>query len=135
MIKYVRLSLAILSLASFIATPAMAWDSAFVAPSAGFSAQDVAASTYFGGYDVSGNEVVGFTGGNLGIYDFAGSLVTGLGNPTDYFAAYSNQVFNSFVRLDPSGNSAWVGFSVIGNSDDRIYQVDFSTSTWTSARC
>lgn len=125
-----RLWIAVL-FASTLSSQANAWDSAFVAPAPGYAAEDVATTQYFGGFDLFGNEIVGFAGGSLGVYDLAGTLVNGLGNPADYFAAYSGNVFNSFVRLDPTLSSAWVGFSVIGNLDDRIYQVDFATGVWS----
>lgn len=104
---------------------------AFVDPAPGYTAAEVAPSNSFGGFDASGGSLIGFANGSLDLFDLAGNLEKSLGVPTDYFAAHSGSVFNGFVRFDPSGSSAWVGFTVGGNVDDRIYEVGLASGAWT----
>src|SRR5207253_1198884 len=50
--------------------------------------------------------------------------------PSDpYFSNFS--AFNSFVRIDSLGTSAWLGFTKANNADDRIFQVNLANGTWT----
>ena len=79
----------------------------------------------FGGFDVTDTTVTGWAGGSLKVFDRATGTHTDLLGP----ASYSG--YNSFVTLDNAGTSAWVGFTTGGNVDDRIYQVDLSSGTWT----
>lgn len=37
----------------------------------------------------------------------------------------------SFLKIDSSNNSAYVGFTVDGNKDDYIYKLDMNTNKWT----
>ncbi len=46
--------------------------------------------------------------------------------PTDYTEAYY-----SFLTMSPDGTKIWVGFTVNGNSDDRIYCIDVESGDWT----
>ncbi len=101
-------------------------DSAFFDPVPGYAANDILTDVSFWGYDVFGSSVVGWGNGSLNVYNKSGGVSNALGAPSDYSAQY-----NSFVRLDPSASSAWVGFTIDGGTDDRIYQVDFGTGTWT----
>lgn len=107
-------------------------ESAIFAPESGYEANDILTSECFSGYDVDGNNVVGWVDDwvndihSLKMCNKRGTETTDLGGPGDYSYGWNN-----FVKLDPSGDSAWVGFSVFGNTDDRIYQVDFATGTWT----
>ena len=102
-------------------------DSGFLTPNTGYAANDILTNQNFIGYDVFGSSVVGWdtVTSSLNVYNKSGGVTNSLGGtPTGYSG------WNSFVRLDPSGNSAWVGFTVSSNTDDRIYQVDFTTGTW-----
>ncbi len=99
--------------------------SSIVAPVEGKAAYDILTDYAFGGFDLVGDQIVGWAGGSLKVFDIPGGTSTDLGMPSGYSA------YNSFVRQDPSGSSAWVGFTVMGNTDDRIYQVDYATGTWT----
>ena len=107
-------------------------DSAIFAPVSGYEANDILTTECFSGYDVDGNDVVGWVDdwGNdihsLKICNKLGTEIIDLGGPGDYSYGWNN-----FVKLDPSGDSVWVGFSVFGSTDDRIYQVDFATGTWS----
>ncbi|WDP90897.1 MAG: VPLPA-CTERM sorting domain-containing protein [Desulfobacter sp.] len=91
-----------------------------------YVANDIISNQYFGGYDVSGATVYGWANNTLKIMNKNnGAVISDLGTPDNYTG------YNSFVRLDPTGTSSWVGFTVEGNVDDRIYQVDHATGTWT----
>ena len=114
-------------LSALILFPATALaDSAFFDPVAGYAANDILTDVNFVGYDVFGSSVVGWGNSSLNVYNKSGGVTTSLGTP-DGYSGY----WNSFVRLDPSASSAWVGFTIDENTDDRIYQVDFGTGTWT----
>jgi len=100
-------------------------DSAFFAPEPGYQANDILITVSFSGYEAYGSNVIGWAGGSLKTYSKNGTQTNDFGSPPDY-----SDYWNNFVKLDPSGDSAWVGFSVSGNTDDRIYQIDLSSGTW-----
>jgi hypothetical protein len=103
-------------------------DSIFFAPEPGYQANDILTTVYFNnGYDAYGSNVIGWAGGSLKIYGKNGTLTNDFGGPPGYS---NSNCWNSFVKLDPSGDSAWVGFTVSGNTDDRIYQIDLTSGTW-----
>ena len=100
-------------------------DSEILEPMTG-QANDILTDYYFGGYDVVSDGVVGWGNNSLQKVTADGTVTLySCGTPADYSG------YNSFVRQDPSGTSAWVGFTVGDNSDDRIYQVDYATGKWT----
>lgn len=113
-----------LTIVMFMVSSAMA-ASSILDPMPGYTANDILTGYYFSGYDVSGSQVVGWANSSLKVLAKDGTSETDLGTPDSYTG------WNSFVRLDPSGNSAWVGFTTSGNADDRIYQVDLTAGTWT----
>lgn len=124
-VKKTRFLLAVMfSMLLFFPAAGMA-DSAFFDPMTGYAANDIMTGVNFTGYDTFGSSVVGWGNGSLNVYNKTGGVTNSLGIPSGYSG------WNSFVRLDPSRNSAWVGFTVGDNSDDRIYQVDFTTGAWT----
>jgi hypothetical protein len=63
-----------------------------------------------------------------------GAIEYSLGQPNSYLDNYTTSsgysAYPSFMKSDPSGDSFWVGFTVGGNTDDRIYQVGLD-GTWT----
>lgn len=124
--KKTRFLLAVIfSMLLFFPAAGMA-DSAFFDPMTGYAANDIQTGVSLGGYDTFGSSVVGWGNDSLNVYDKTGGVTKALGTPTGY-----SGYWNSFVRLDPLKTSAWVGFTMGGNTDDRIYKVDFATSTWT----
>jgi hypothetical protein len=106
-------------------------------PAAGYQAQDLATNVDLLGYDADSSTIYGWdkTNKKLGAWNLAGTLQNDLGTlPSAYQTAATDagtSVFNSFVRMDPSGTSLWAGFTRSDNADDRIYQVDLATGTWT----
>ena len=130
-----------LATALLLGARAAAADSVIVAPAPGYQANDRFTTSPTGGdlkinsFDVSGNLVANYGSDFLTVLDrTTGSLAYSLGAPTDYFLLWDSQgieVYNSFTRFAPDGNSVWVGFSTYGNGDDRIYQLDLATGTWS----
>ena len=58
------------------------------------------------------------------------NLETGLeekkfGKPEGYNGAYA-----SFLTMSPDGKYIWTGYTVPGNSDDRIYSIEVESGTW-----
>ena len=102
-----------------------------IAPSPGYQATDQLTSIYPSGFDVSGNSVAVYAGGQLDLYNrTTGSLVSDLGD-ANYDTATTT--YNSFVKFDPSGQSIWVGYTVGGDTNDQIFQVTnllSTTPTW-----
>jgi autotransporter-associated beta strand protein len=113
----------------FLLTSGIAFgQSAIVVPSPGYSANDV--------FLDRAPETFGAFGSNLACFEKSsgleianpatGSVAYSLGLPNDNYIAdnTANGVWSSFIAADPSGTSLWVGFTIFGNGDDRIYQVD-----------
>lgn len=90
-------------------------------PQPGYTTNTVLGSQSVGFYDVYDD------GGNTRAYAFNGTLkrfdVNNGGQLADLGAPAGYSGFTSFVRRSPDGNSVWVGFTVSGNTDDRIYEV------------
>ncbi|MGE9295791.1 MAG: PEP-CTERM sorting domain-containing protein [Puniceicoccales bacterium] len=123
-----QLSLAVLALAGAAANAALTPESGYVSGSVldsqGISAYDI--------YDSGGAKAYGWNGSSTTLrqYDVTTGLqLNDLGAPP---GGYASGAFVSFVRRSPDGNSVWVGFTVGGNSDDRIYEVTdlAGTPTW-----
>ncbi len=110
--------------------------SSIVTPGPAFTASDVLTGSGFFGSSISiqSGVLAGFDGGTLKTFDLStqGSLASvALPGGNAYLANVGTSVFSTFVRLDPTGTSAWVGFTNSGNTDDRIFQVNLSLQTWT----
>ena len=105
--------------------------SVFCTPASGYQANDIVTTEFIDSYDVSAGVVYAWADGTLNVYNKDGSVSQALGVPADSYTASSN-VYNSFVKVDPSGGSVWVGFtSNDGSGDDRIYQVDLGSQSWS----
>jgi len=99
-------------------------NSAVVDPGQGYAARDLLPSEWTESFCPLGDAMAVYSS-SLGveIVDPANPAIReSWGKPTDYSG------WISFMTPDPSGNSLWVGFTVTGNADDRIYQV--SSSGW-----
>ena len=110
--------------------------SSIVTPTPAFAANDILTGSGFFGSSISvqSGVLAGFDGSLLKSYDLAThNALFSIARPAGdaYLANVGTSVFNSFVRLDPLGTSAWLGFTNSGNTDDRIFQVDFASGTWT----
>ncbi len=115
-------------------TQAALADSQIVEPLPPFSATDSLTSYSCGAWCAFGSDIAIYQEPNgLMLVDSAcGSLQGTLGKPAAYINEYIMQggAWAGFVTPDPSGESFWVGFTVDGNSDDRIYEVDLQ-GNWT----
>lgn len=104
--------------------------SAITTPSSGYQATDRITTIDPKSLDIFGDWAAVYADEHLTIYDRnTWQPVYDLGD-ANYGGATTT--FSSFVTFDPSGNSLWVGYTVGGNVDDRIYQVTNlgSTPTW-----
>jgi hypothetical protein len=105
-------------------------DSIIVAPADGYQATDHLMNADLTGLDVQGDLVAGIVDGQLTVYSrstWQPVYNLGAANYT------STTQYPSFVKFSPNGNSIWVGYTVGGNTDDRIYEVsNFRTAapTW-----
>jgi len=85
-----------------------------------FSATDVPGGV-FGGFDVTASgKIVGLAGTELKLYSPGGVFERTIATVTGYSG------WGAFCRLSPDESSVWFGFTVSGNTDDRIYSVPFS---------
>jgi len=92
-----------------------------------YQAHDVLSERSIAGYDVAGGIAYAWSGGSLRQLDIAsGALVRDYGAMSDGYSDF----FNSFVRIDATQGVVWLGFTVAGNTDDRIYEVDLGTGAW-----
>ncbi len=130
-----KLSFAVMLSLLFLLPAAGLAASNIVDPFPGYLANDVLTSVYpnagFDVYDAGGTRQCAVYSGattGLNVYNMDGSVAHSLGSPTGYEGL---DTYNSFVRMDPSGSSVWVGFTVYDGSDDRIYQVDVASGTWS----
>jgi hypothetical protein len=66
-------------------------------------------------------------GDTLRVFNLNNNLqINKLPAPDDYKA------FPTFVSLQPDGHALWIGYTVSGNTDDRIYSVDLQSGQWKS---
>lgn len=95
-------------------------------PSLGYQVGEVLSSqtlSAFDIYDDAGARAYGWDANSstLRQYDVAnGGVLADYGAPP---GGYADAAFISFVRRSPDGQSVWVGYTVGGNADDRIYEV------------
>ena len=118
-----------LAIAVWLSMTAPLWAvSNIITPSIGYTATDRLTAIDPRGFDVFDDRVAIYADDNLEIYDRnTWQVLHDLGN-VNYGTTY-----NSFVTFDPTGDSLWVGYTVSGNTNDRIYRVtDLDTTpTWT----
>lgn len=76
-------------------------------------------------FDICDGLLYAHTGDTIIIINmFDGSELFKYGKPADYNA------FPSFVFANPSKNEIWAGFTVTGNTDDRVYCIDTESGLW-----
>lgn len=85
-----------------------------------FAAADVPGG-FFSGFDVTGSgKIVGVEGNEINLYSASGVFERTVAT----VAGYSG--WGAFCRLSPDESEVWVGFTVSGNTDDRIYSAPFA---------
>lgn len=99
---------------------------ASLVPNAGYSVGEVLGDATLGAFDVyedAGAKAYAWDSGSATLRQYnvsSGGVLADFGVPS---GGYADNAFISFVRRAPDGNSVWVGFTVGGNTDDRIYEV------------
>ncbi|PIE88289.1 MAG: hypothetical protein CSA04_02695 [Bacteroidetes bacterium] len=99
--------------------------SGYMVPEEGYLTNDHFVAYTFSAFDVHGDLLFGYDEQGL----HALSLTTGeelyvIPPPPNYLC------FSSFLSIDETGQYAWMGFTVTGNDDDRIYTCNLSTQQW-----
>jgi hypothetical protein len=88
-----------------------------------FRAADVPGDV-FSGFDVtSSGQVVGLVGREIRLYSSSGAFERTIAAVPDYAIGPE---YGAFCRLSPDRSRVWVGFTVNGNVDDRIYSAPFA---------
>ncbi len=92
----------------------------------GFVAEDILTEyDMLSTFDIKGHMFYGHTGDTIiAINMEAGEEVARYGKPSDYSS------FPSFIFAKPEQGEIWAGFTVTGNTDDRIYRINTSTGEW-----
>ena len=76
-------------------------------------------------FDIKDGVLYGNTGDTIVCVNLvSGEMLAKFGKPAGYNS------FPSFVYANPDSNEIWAGFTVTGNSDDRIYRIDIETEEW-----
>ena len=104
--------------------------SSWLASGVGYKTQDVFADKSFAAHDIIGDILYAIDEDGLYGYDLITQELTA--NYGTAPSSYTNQwAWPSFVTADPNGEKVWVGFTLGGLTDDRIYSVDIASSEWT----
>ncbi|GAG15093.1 unnamed protein product, partial [marine sediment metagenome] len=91
-----------------------------------YSARDIP-SGFFSGFDVTANgKFVGLVGSDINLYSADGVYERTIGSVPDYSTSAE---WGAFCRLSPDESEVWVGLTIGGNTDDRIYNVPFAGGT------
>lgn len=99
----------------------------FLTPSEGFKVFNVFPEfTTFGAFDLYNSLMYANDGDTI----FCLNMLTGqeenkFGIPAGYENAYA-----SFITIAPDGQTIWAGYTVFGNTDDRIYSIDVESGEW-----
>jgi len=95
-----------------------------------FGATDIPGG-FFNGFDVTASgKIVGLAGRNINLYSAAGTYERTIATVPDYNGDNAPE-YGSFCRLTPDESTVWTGFTVNGNTDDRIYSVPFAGGSAT----
>ncbi len=97
-------------------------------PSEGFKTSDIIPEvTNFAALDIYDNLLYANDGNTIHCYNMeTGEEVRTYDKPDDY----GGITYASFINISPDGNNIWAGFTVSGNTDDRIYKINASTENW-----
>lgn len=82
----------------------------------------------FSAFAVDDSRLAGIDSDGVRLFDLATQAPTAefpLPGGDSYFG------FPGFLEFDPAGDALWVGFTVSGNSDDRIYKLDLQSGAYT----
>lgn len=99
--------------------------SGYMNPEEGYITQDHFEEIMYSAFDVHGDILYG--------YDVDGLHAMSLTSGTELYtiakpAGYAGQP--AFVYIEDDGNTAWLGLTVTGNTDDRVFSCDLSSQVW-----
>ncbi len=99
----------------------------FLTPSEGLKAFNVFPEfTTLGAFDLHNSLLYANDGDTIHCLNLqTGQEENKFGIPAGYKNAYE-----SFITITPDGRTIWAGYTVFGNSDDRIYSVDVASGEW-----
>ena len=113
----------------FIVLTTLIGQSTWLSPQEGYVSKDIITDKAFSAHDINGNHLFAIDSDGLYCYDITtGKVLHNLGKAPDGYNGWP-----SFVTADPDGTKVWVGYTVSGLIDDRIFSVDITTGTWTHA--
>jgi len=121
---HIRFSLPIIAL--LCCASGMQAQGSYLTPSRGFKSTEILPGhSTFSCFDLAGGVLYAIDGDTIRSFDIStGEILKKYGKPGDY-ASYP-----SFLTLSPGGTGIWAGFTVRGNTDDRIYMIDTETGQW-----
>ena len=102
--------------------------SSWLAPETSYKTGDIFTDKAFSCHDIIGDSLYAIDSDGLYSYD-----LNTLEQKCNYGKAPATYTgaWVSFVTADPNGKRIWVGYTVSGLTDDRIFSVDIATQTWT----
>ena len=90
-----------------------------------FTATDIPGG-FFSGFDVTtSGKVIGLAGRKIELYSSSGVWERTVATVPDWNGENSPE-WGAFCRLSPDESAVWVGLTVMGNNDDRIYSAPFA---------
>ncbi len=100
--------------------------SSFLSPVPGYVAADLFDGNSMPVFDVHDGLFYGNSGQTIHVFDpQTQAEIESYTNNQGY------ESFVSFLSISPDGESIFAGYTTIGNADDRIYQIDTETGSWT----
>jgi hypothetical protein len=99
----------------------------YVTPGNGYVAEDILPTQdMYSTFDIAGNYLYAHDGDTIHKLDMeTGETLAKYGKPAGYGS------YPSFLHVDEANNEMWAGFTVMDNSDDRIYHINITTGIWT----
>ena len=115
-----------LFLAAMIYAAGIKAQDSYVSAGENYVAQDILVNyDLFSTFDIRDNLLYGNEGDTIRVIDLAtGNELATYAKPGTYDA------FPGFITVNENGTEIWAGYTVTGNSDDRIYRIQTSTGTW-----
>src|SRR6056297_824589 len=115
-----------LFLAAMIYAAGIKAQDSYVSAGENYVAQDILVNyDLFSTFDIRDGLLYGNEGDTIRVLDLAtGNELATYAKPDTYDA------FPSFITVNENGTAIWAGYTVTGNSDDRIYRIPTSTGTW-----
>lgn len=100
----------------------------YLSPKKDYKVQNLFPSySTFSAYDVNDSLLYANDGDTIRCFNLKTGMLLNVkyGKP----AGYSS--WPSFITVSPNGKRIWAGFTVSGDTDDRIYVIDLKTGTWS----